>query len=119
MAYTINVTGTKSDVIAIARQQASSQSAGLPNQEERDTLEKAITDAEEVVNRFAGENDSISLTISGHMSQTDTALASDRRVGISISRASDRRRPIAETVEAEDAGTQESPAATRSAAPRI
>lgn len=116
MAYTISESGSKADVMAKVRQRAESQKAGLPSQEERDGLAKAIDEAEDYVGRFAGENDSVSVTISGHASQTDTALAMQKSCAVSISRAAGAPAP-APTDDREVTGA--TPAATRSAAPRI
>lgn len=117
MAYTLSASGAKRDVIGQLRQQVASQSAGLPSQGERDNLTATLEEAEKMVEEHAGDTDSVSITISGHISQSDTALAMSKNIGVSISRGAagalappDRRTPAG-------APTETSPAASRT--PRI
>lgn len=86
MAYTLSASGRKSDVIGTLRQQAAQQSAALPSQGERDNLTASLDEAEGMVNQYAGDTDSVSVSVSGHISQSDTALGMSKNVGISISR---------------------------------
>lgn len=86
MAYTLSASGRKSDVIGQLRQQAASQSASLPAQGERDNLNASLDEAEKMVEQYAGDTDSVGVTVSGHISQSDTALAVSKQVNMSISR---------------------------------
>lgn len=88
MAYTMSATGSKADVIGQLRQQAAQQSAGLPNQAERDQVKASVDDAEAALNTYAGDNDSVGVTITGNISQSDPgSFALHKSVGVSISRA--------------------------------
>lgn len=115
MAYTLSASGRKSDVIGALRQQAASQSAALPSQGERDNLTAALDEAEEMVDEHAGDSDSVSVTIQGHISQSDTALAMSKNIGISISRGA--AGAVVEESGSPKAATGVSPAASRT--PRI
>lgn len=86
MAYTLTGSGQKSDVIGSLRQQAAQQGASLVSQGERDQLNDSVADAEKIVNQLAGDADSVSVSVNGHISQSDTALSVTKNVGISISR---------------------------------
>jgi hypothetical protein len=96
MAYTMSATGNKADVIGQLRQQAASQSAALTSQAERDQLTDSVNDVEKYVNENASDNDSIGVTINGHISQTESSsLAMSRSVGVSISRGAAAPAPAA------------------------
>lgn len=86
MAYTLTGSGQKADVIGSLRQQAAQQGAALVSQGERDQLNDSLNDAEKIVNELAGDADSVSISVTGHISQSDTALAVTKNVGVSISR---------------------------------
>lgn len=86
MAYTMSATGNKADVIGTIRQQASTQSAALSSQAERDHLNASLDDVEKIVQDHAGDGDSVGVSVSGHISQSDTALSISKQVGVSITR---------------------------------
>lgn len=86
MAYTLSASGRKSDVIGQLRQQAASQAAALPSQGERDNLNASLDEAEKMVEAHAGDGDSVGVTLSGHISQSDTALSMSKQVNVSIAR---------------------------------
>lgn len=96
MAYTMSATGGKGDVIGQLRQQAAAQSAGLTSQREREHVTEALDEAEKIVNEFAGDTDSVSVTIGGNVSQSDTALGISKNVGVSISRGAAASQPAPE-----------------------
>jgi hypothetical protein len=87
MAYNINVTGNKADVLAALRSQAAAQRTTQTSAYEQGLLDKAVTDAEEKVNQFAGDDDSIAVSINGNFSQADRALGVNSTCGVSISKA--------------------------------
>jgi hypothetical protein len=106
MTYNINVSGRRDDAVAALTTQAAQQRTGLQAAEQQ-AFDKAITEATDLVTQNAGENDSVSISVSGHYSQTDTALGIGKSCGISISRGT---APAAQPDASSTTGTQ--PAAT-------
>lgn len=87
MTYSLNVSGRKADALAAMRAQAESQRAGIQGTDERDDMTAALDQIEDMVNKFAGDDDVVTISASGHLSQTDTALGYGKSCGISISKA--------------------------------
>ena len=87
MGYNISTSGRRADALSAMRSQAAAQLATIQSPAERDALEGAVARAEQDVLQYAGEGDSVSISISGHVSQAESSLGISQSVGVSISKA--------------------------------
>jgi len=127
MSYHINVTGKKADALAQLNAQAGNQRTYLPGDYERGVMDKAVAAATEQVNQFAGEHDSVSITVSGHSSQTDQSFGIASSYGVTIAKGQPapvvtEAQPLTTNAPAPAFGTTTAapgafPAATTTAAP--
>ena len=112
MTYSITRSGTKAEVLAAIAEQAAQQSLGAAERVYLDASVKSVTD---VVNQYAGENDAVSVSASGHVSQSDTDLAMQHTFGVSIRKAAAGRTAGVSGQAALDAAREAASAASPSA----
>jgi hypothetical protein len=87
MAFNITVTGRKTDAISQLRQQAGAQRPGQTSGTEAALLDEAVQKVESQVSQYAGDDDSVSITVHGNFSQQDRSLGISCTTGVSISKA--------------------------------
>lgn len=86
MSYNINVSGSKADALAALDAQAAQQRNGLPGDYEKGLLDAAVKDAKEKAAQFSGDDDNVSISVSGHSSQGGNSFAVGQSSGISIAK---------------------------------
>lgn len=87
MGYNISTSGRRADALSAMRSQAGAQLATIQSPAERAALDEAVNRAEKDIMQYAGDTDSVSISISGHVSQAESALGISQSVGVSISKA--------------------------------